>query len=262
MVGTAKPIATSTPNAHVPESSKGTNQLSPNARRKFVISRVQESASPVTKSNPPAKHSIETVSASGDSSSQQPSSFQSSGNGNHGSSTSNNTLEILKDSQSGDDQIGKEPASLTDNSAENNVNKDLNENPTERVSIATDTVATETTSQQVPSSEDDTTGSSETDNSAKSVTIKSNETNLSSATTTTHENTATPTDNSDSNDTNHNMSIEEAQKLPNFHTNLSLNGMKVELANVIDSLDKSTKASMPTQGSQEAPSNQGDSGTI
>ena len=58
------------------------------------------------------------------------------------------------------------------------------------------------------------------------------------------------------------MSIEEAQKLPNFHTNLSLNGMKVELANVIDSLDKSTKASMPTQGSQEAPSNQGDSGTI
>ena len=258
MVGTAKPITTLSPDIHSLQSAKSITQLSPNARRKFVISRVQESASPVTKSNPPAKHSTETVSASGDSSSQQPSSFQSPDNGNHGNSS--NTPQVLKDSQSGDDQTCKEPASLTDNSTEN---KDLNENPTERVSVATDSVITDTASQQAEetSSVDDTNTSSKTDNCAKSVTIKSNESS-SRENTTLDENTITPTDNSDSNDTNHNMTIEEVQKLPDFHTNLSLNGMKVELANVIDSLDKSAKSCTRPQGSQEVPISQGDSGMI
>ena len=54
-----------------------------------------------------------------------------------------------------------------------------------------------------------------------------------------------------------------AQKFPDFHTNMSLNGMKVELANVIDSLDKSGKtSSSPQGGSQEASNSRGDSGTI
>ena len=246
MVGTAKPIATLTPDAQTQETKKLSPNASPNTRRKFVISRVQESASPVTQSHPPAKHSTETVSASGDSSSlQQSSSFQSPGNGNHGSC-------------SGGDDRAKEPVSLPDNSNESKSNKkDLNENPT-----ATDSVAT-ATSEDAPEtrSSDDTTISSKTDNSAKSDTIKSNEP---SENRTTDENKTTPTDNSsDSNDTNHNMTM-EAQKFPDFHTNMSLNGMKVELANVIDSLDKSgkTSTSSPQGGSQEASNSQGDSGTI
>ena len=247
MVGTAKPIATLTPDAQTQETKKLSPNASPNTRRKFVISRVQESASPVTKSDPRAKHSTETLSASGDSSSLQPSSFQSPGNGNHGSC-------------SGGDDRTKEPVSLPDNSNKNKSSKDLNENPTERTRTATNSVIT-ATSEDAPEthSSDDTTNTSNIGNSAKSDTIKSNEP---SENKTTDENTTTPTDNSDSNDTNHNMTV-EAQKLPDFHTNMSLNGMKVELANVIDSLDKSGKTSSSTQGgSREASNSPGDSGMI
>ena len=248
MVGTAKPIATLTPDAQTQETKKLSPNASPNTRRKFVISRVQESASPVTKSDPPAKHSTNSVSASGDSSSLQPSSFQSPGNGNHGSCSG------------GDDQA-KEPVSLRDNSNRNKSSKDLKENPTERISTATDSFITATSEDKPEThSSDGTINTSNIDNSAKTDTIKSNEY---SENKTTDENKTTPTDNSDSNDTNHNMTV-EAQKFPDFHTNMSLNGMKVELANVIDSLDKSGKTSSSPQGggSQEASNSRGDSGTI
>ncbi len=228
MVGTARPVTFV--------------QLSPNTRRKFVISRVQESASPVTKHTKPiaqdtkpaaAKHSTDSHGAS--TSSEQPTSsaFQSGSNGNQGSSDSHVDVEVEDSSR-----CDKEPVSLPDNRASvpsSDPEKDLNENPTEQctASLSADDVTVSATTSHV-------TQTTENAHGAKTATVRSNDI----------VETTTGGDNATTNDKNHNTTP-QGVKLPDFHTNLSLNGLKVELANVIDSIDKSSSSeTLPSQTEQ------------
>ncbi len=271
MVGTARPISGDDgllkPDGQDGGAS-GVRQLSPNSRRKFLVSRVAEAASPViAKTTPatasesvasPAKHSNESDVAAEASSL---SAFQSApdNNSNLATSDSGHQKETTSHAVAGDTEAlpGQEPVSLPDNSSLATTPTDLNENPTQQ-GVAPATLQ-ETSQQQQPAScHGDSSSTSDTsrllDNScaktssavvtnSSSTPSDVNKPTIAEKKTTSGSSGHVFPGGDDGGDSNHNVGVGGTP--PDFHTSLTLNGMRVELASVIDSLEEKSGNRVP-----------------